>query len=130
MRVCTHLGTMSDRRREKISIAIVGVLTQSSKLEDATAHHLGLLALDGFNDASVQWIVERLTKGKRTLSSGNITERLPEKYKLHPQQITKLVKRMERTKDFPVPLVTIQVKSRKEFSLDAPPVKQRQLFGI
>ena len=128
MRVCTHLGTMSDKRREKISMAIVGILTRSSRLEDTMAHHLGLLALDSFDDAQVQWVVDRLTKGKRTLSSGNIEERLPEKYKLHPQQITKLVKRMDRTKDFPVPLVTTQVKSRKEFSLEILPVTRNQLF--
>lgn len=131
MRKGTSLGQMSSKRLEMISTAIVGVLVQASRIEDALSTKLGLYGVESvpFDEEQVEWLIMKLHK-PMTLPASSITERMPSKYELHPQQVTKQVRRLDRTGKLPVPLVETKRHARIEFSLGVPDITKNQLFSV
>lgn len=129
MRSGTNLGKRSSPRLEKIAIAIIGVLVQSSRYEDKLTLQLGLMGLKSVSLTSEQvaWVTEKLVKPK-SLASTHINSRLPQKYKLHPQQITRIVRRFNKDGYAPGKIVSREVHARKEFYIDSPSIPQNLLF--
>ena len=124
-----HICGMKPSRLERINIAIIGILIQASKYEEAMIHKLGLLAdieLREHGDEQLNWVVGRIVRSTQ-LSATNIKDRLPESKKIHPQQVTRLVSRMDRVGAFSGCLVTNKTQSRKEFVL-VPNITESQLF--
>lgn len=116
MRVSTNLGKMSRRRRHKVSDAMVEVLMDASDFEMARA----LQALKGLrvedtavNQDDIERWSEKFVRAT-ALSSSQIRDRLPEKYQLHVQQITRLLWRIE----FPGNLSTISKRTHQEFIIE------------
>lgn len=130
MRTGTSIGQMSSKRIENLSTAIVGILVKSSQIEDAYFHQLGLLGLDiGLTESEINWITQKLVK-PTPLSANVINDRLPEKYKLHTQQVSRLVMKLNRKKHFPGLLEIKSMQSRKEFFLTIPEITRNQLFLV
>ena len=123
MRSGTNLGAMSKKKTDNISNAIVHILIQSSNYENALVHSLGLSFIENFSEEDIKWVVEKITR-PTTLTSRNINERLEERYKLNPQKITRLIKRMK----IPGDLITHVKYSKKEYVL-MPSITRNLLFG-
>lgn len=128
MRKGTSLGQMSSKRLDMISTAIVGVLVQASRIEDALSTKLGLYGVESvpFNDEQVEWLINKICK-PMTLPASSINDRLPNKYELHPQQVTKQVRRLKRHGYFPANLKEVKRHARLEFVL-TPDITKSQLF--
>lgn len=129
MKKGTSLGQMSSRRLDMISTAIVGILVQASRVEDALSTKLGLYGVESvpFDKEQVDWLIKKLHR-PTTLPASSITDRLPDKYELHPQQVTKQVRRLNRTGRLPATLKEVKRHARLEFVL-MPEVTKSQLFS-
>lgn len=123
----SSLGQMSSTRLENISTAIVGVLVQASRIEDALSTKLGLCGIESIplDEEQIKWLIIKIHK-PITLPASSINDRLPKKYELHPQQITKQVRRLNRKGQLPATLKEIKCHARLEFLL-VPNVTKSQL---